>query len=359
MSNNMLVNVDVFNADVNTTTRNFKNTLLLSNTTNIEDSDIPGTPIMITSAQQLISDYPSDITVTSPEYLYALDFFGAEPQPEYLYVFGEASGDFTTMLTGLDEVFEKKWFHTIVPSASTTIMKQISDFDKSTTNKYVFYFNSDANTTIADNLANVKQYPMKRGYYVASDVEVKHVANIIGSRLSLLPGSSPWGAIRLQNVIPSTYTKPEKLQLVSTARDSSTGINIVTSEENVPIVYYGKAMDGITWWDYVLAEIVIDDYLRAGVFDFIVNTNTAGSKIDADDIGASLFVAEVTRILDKFVEYNIIYAENDRDVNNNRLFTVKVVGIENREITLEYEVYLKGAIIKADIKINLNVINGN
>ena len=127
----------------------------------------------------------------------------------------------------------------------------------------------------------------------------------------------------------------------------------------MPIIYYGKSMDGITWFDYVIAEIAIDEYMRVGLTKYLVQKNTLGNKIPADEIGRSQIRDEGIRILKEFMDREIIYPENTVDEDGNRLFQVTVKAVENRTVEIEYRVVFKGAIIKAKVMIQLSSINGN
>ena len=194
---------------------------------------------------------------------------------------------------------------------------------------------------------------------MAADVAEKQVANLIGSRVEFFPGSVPFSDILLSGMIGSGYSETEKLELVGVNENSATGINICTREDQMPIVYYGKSMDGITWFDYVIAEIAIDEYMRVGLTKYLVQKNTLGNKIPADEIGLSQIRDEGIRILKEFMDREIIYPENAVDEEGNRLFQVTVKAVENRTVEIEYRVVFKGAVIKAKVMIQLSSINGN
>ena len=206
---------------------------------------------------------------------------------------------------------------------------------------------------------NVKAVKDKFGFFIAANVAEKQVANLLATRLKFFPGSVVFSDTLLTGMLGSTYDETEKNMLVGPSGLSETGVNICTQEEQMPIVYYGKASDGITWFDYTLAEIAIDEYVRVGLTTFFVKENTKGNKFSADDIGAARLVERVKSILRDFANRNIIYPENARSDEGERLFKVSVVAIENREVSLAYEVFFQGAIIKGKVQITLDSVGGN
>lgn len=356
MSKNAIVTVTAINQALSLEVRPFNSALLITKTLDIK-SDL-NLPITITSASQLLERYPSDLTVDSPEYVMAKDFFLAEPKPTRLFVYGELSGNYTDILMGLNTRWAKQWFVTMPVDSTVASMKEVFDFIDGSSNEYVVVFQSAANVTIADNIANVKQYPRPKGYYVAADVEEKQAANLVGTKIELFPGSSPWSTTQLTGMTGSTYDETEKLELVGVNENSATGINICTIEDTLPVIYYGKSMDGTTWFDYVLAKIAVDEYMRVGIFKYMITKNTT-SKIPANAIGRSQIAAEGMRILQEFVDREIIYGQGDFDDEGNPLLDVNVISLTNRTVELEYICTYQGAIIKARININLSSIDGN
>lgn len=356
MSKNSLVTVTAINQALSLEVRPFNSALLITKTLDIKtDSNLP---ITITSASQLLEKYPSDLTVDSPEYVMVKDFFLAEPKPTRLFVYGELSGNYTDILMGLNTRWAKQWFVTMPVDSTVASMKEIFDFIDGSNNEYVVVFQSAANVTIADNITNVKQYPRTKGYYVAADVEEKQAANLVGTKIELFPGASPWSATHLTGMTGSTYDESEKMELVGVNENSATGINICTLEDTLPVIYYGKSMDGVTWFDYVLAKIAIDEYMRVGIFKYIITKNTI-SKIPANAIGRSQISAEGMRILQEFVDREIIFGQGDFDDKGNSLLSVDVISLTNRTVELEYTCVYQGAIIKAKVNINLSSIDGN
>ena len=358
MSKNALVTVTAVSDALSIETRPFNSVLMITKTIDIK-SATTNNPIVITSASQLLEQYPSDITATSPEYLYAKDYFGASPKPTKLFVYGELTGNYTTMLSGLDSRWTKNWFYTLPVDSTVASMGEVFSFLDGTSNYYVALFQGAENVTISDNIANVKQYPKKSGFYIAADVAEKQIANLIGSRVEFFPGSVPFSDIQLSGMIGSGYSETEKLELVGVKESSATGINICTREDQMVIIYYGKSMDGITWFDYVIAEIAIDEYMRVGLTKYLVQRNTLGNKIPADEVGRSQIKEEGLRILKEFMDREIIYGESAVDEDGNRLFNVTVYQVSNRTVEMKYSVVYKGAIIKAKVMIELSSINGN
>lgn len=357
MSQNALVKISTINKALSFDVRPFDSNLLITKTLDIfSDSNLP---IVITSAGELLEKYPVDITVDSPEYIIAKDYFNAKPKPFRLLVYGELSGKYTEMLTGLNTRFAKQWFRILPVEATAAAMKEVFDFIDGSNNEYVAIFQSSENVTITDNKANVKLYPRKKGFYMAADVLEKQAANLVGSRTTFFPGSVTWSDVLLNGMVGSTYTETEKSELVGLNEDSATGINICTAEDTLPVVYYGKSMDGVTWYDYVEAEIAIDEYMRVGIYKYLVTKNTAGQKIPANAIGRSQIVAEGLRILNEFAGREIIYGQGTIDEEGNSLLSVNVIDITNRTVTIEYSCMFKGAIIKARINIYLDNQNGN
>ena len=187
----------------------------------------------------------------------------------------------------------------------------------------------------------------------------KQIANLIGSRISFFPGSVPFSDILMSGMLGSTYDTTEKIALTGASRLSATGINICTVEDQIPVVYYGKATDGITWFDYPLAEIAIDEYMRVGMTTFLIKENTKGRKFPANEIGASRLVEKGKMILREFADRNIIYAEDSKDNDGNNLFDVRLISLHDRTIEIEYSVFFQGAIIKATIQVSMDSLDGN
>lgn len=357
MSRNALVEITTINQALSLDVRPFDSVLMVTPNVNIASSS--NLPIAVTSANELLTLYPVDITAISPEYLIARDFFLAEPSPSILYVYGESGSTYNDILTGLDTRWSKQWFITLPLDATSTTLQSVFQFINGVSNEYVVAFQSNQNITVADNITNVATYPSAKGYYVAADVEEKQAANLAGSRSGFFPGIVPWAAVELKGMLGSTYTMTERLELVGATETSSTGINICTVEENIPVIYYGKAMDGRTWFDYTLAQIAIDEYMRVGIFQYIVQKNTLGDKIPANAIGRSMITAEGMRILREFVSRDILYGQDDFDEDGNPMLNVEVVSMASRTIEIQYSCIFKGAIIKAKININLTSIDGN
>jgi hypothetical protein len=357
MSKNALVTVTAVSDALSIETRPFNSVLMITKTIDIKSDT--NNPIVITSAAQLLEQYPTDITETSIEYLYARDYFGASPKPTRLFVYGELNGNYNTMLSGLDARWTKNWFYTMPVDSTVASMGEVFSFIDGSSNYYVALFQSAENVTVADNLSNVKQYPKKFGFYIAADVIEKQIMNLIGSRVEFFPGSVVFSDVLLNGMTGSSYSETEKLELVGVNENSATGINICTREDQMPVVYYGKAMDGITWFDYVIAEIAIDEYMRVGLTKYLVQKNTLGNKIPANEIGRSQVREEGIRILREFMNRGILYDESATDEDGNKLFNVIVYEVANRTVELEYQVVFQGAIIKAKVMIQLSSINGN
>lgn len=354
MSFNSLVKIATINAAISIATRPFDVCLMVSKTKDIATVD--NLPIFITSANDLLT---YGVTVTDEEYLYARDFFGASPKPDKLMVYGVSSGTYTDMIGYLDVQAPKTWFYTLFLDGTATGLADMKQALSAVANYYVGLVQSPQSASITDIVSSVENNKFKYGYFVACNVSEKQVANLIGSRLSFFPGAVPFSDVLLSGMNGSTYDTTEKISLVGASKLSTTGINICTIEEQMPVIYYGKAMDGITWFDYTLAEIAIDEYMRVGITTFLVKENTKGNKITADEKGAIRLVERGKLILRDFANRNIIYPEDAKDEDEGDLFSVRLVSLKDRTADIEYSVYFQGAIIKSNIQITMDSINGN
>ena len=354
MSYNSLVKITTINTALSIATRPFDVCLMISKTKNIATAD--NLPIFITSANDLLA---YSITTTDEEYAYARDFFGATPKPEKLMVYGKASGTYTEIIGYLDLKVPKSWFYTLILDGTSTGLADIKQAIMAVENYYVWLAQSPQGASTTDTVASIENIKHKYGYFIASNVAEKQIANLIGSRISFFPGSVPFSDILMSGMLGSTYDTTEKIALTGASRLSATGINICTVEDQIPVVYYGKATDGITWFDYPLAEIAIDEYMRVGMTTFLIKENTKGRKFPANDIGASRLVEKGKTILREFADRNIIYAEDSRDTDGNNLFDVRLVSLKDRTIEIEYSVFFQGAIIKATIQVSMDSLEGN
>lgn len=355
MSRNALVQIDVINTALSLTTRPFDSVLLLSKTKDINNG-ADNLPIYITSANDLLS---KGVLATDDEYLYARDFFGASPKPDKLMVYGVASGTYADMLAYLELQVPKTWFYTLIADGTATGLADAKAGIAALKNRYVWLTQSPAGATASDIVTNVEGIKDKYGFFVAANVAEKQVANLVATRSRFFPGSVVFSSTLLSGMLGSTYDDTEKNMLVGPSNLSETGINICTVEDQMPVIYYGKAMDGITWFDYVLAEIAIDEYMRVGLTKFFVTENTKGNKFSANDIGAARIVERGKSILRDFANRNIIYPEDAKGVDGERLFSVEVASIVNREVEIVYQVYFQGAIIKGKVEIKMDSIGGN
>ena len=355
MSYNSLVKISTINTALSITTRPFDVCLMLSKTKDIATVD--NLPVFITSANDLLT---YGVVNTDEEYLFARDFFGASPKPEKLMVYGVASGTYTDMIGYLDLKVPKSWFYTLVLDGTAIGLADIKQAIQAVGNYYVWLTQSPQGASTTDIVTSVKSIKHKFGFFVACNVAEKQVANLIGSRLSFFPGAVPFSDVLLSGMRGSTYDTTEKIALTGASRLSETGVNICTLEDQMPVIYYGKASDGITWFDYVLAEIAIDEYMRVGITKFLVTENTKGRKLPANDVGASKLVEKGKKILREFANRNIIYSEDERDTETGEnLFNVRLVSLHDRTAEIEYTVFFQGAIIKAVIQVAMDSLNGN
>ena len=356
MSRNAIVNIAAINAALSLTTRDFTSVLLVTKAKKVSNGS--NLPKAVTSTKGLID---LGFQETDKEVILVRDFFGASTKPDFIWVYGDdtASTTYTSILQGLDSRWKGKWFYTVVPVAEEKDVKEALDFGKGTSIDYVFLFQGASNFTKEVNLKIAKENKVDNGFYIATDKNEGQITNLLATIRNFFPGSVPFASIKLNGITGSNYTLSEILELVGSQRESSTGVNIVTEEEQMVIPYYGKAMDGITWFDYTLARIAIDEYMRIGITKYIVERNTRGEKISTKEAGRQQVASNGTSILREFATRGIIYDIDDIIEEGTNAFEVKVVNMSNREVEIKYNCWFQGAIIKSKVQVILNSKNGN
>lgn len=356
MSRNAIVNVSAINAALSLTMRDFTSVLLVTKSKKVATSD--NLPKAITSTKELID---LGFTENDKEVILVRDYFGASTKPDYIWVYGDdtASLTYTQILQGLDSRWRSKWFYTVVTVSEENDVKEAVDFGKGTSTDYVFLFQGASNFTKEINLKIPKENKVENSLYIATDKNEGQITNLIATIRNFFPGSVPFSSIKLNGLTGSSYSLSEILELVGTQRESSTGVNIVTEEDQIVMPYYGKSMNGITWFDYAVAKIAIDEYMRVGLTKYIVEKNTAGEKITTKPIGGQLIASEGTSILREFARRGIIYDIDDIIDENTSAYSVEVVKISNREAEIKYNCWFQGAIIKSKVQVLLKSKDGN
>ncbi|BBM35455.1 hypothetical protein [Pseudoleptotrichia goodfellowii] len=356
MSRNAIVSIAAINAALSTTTRDFSSVLLITKSKDVKTSD--ELPKAITSVAELKALGFGD---DDKETILVKDYFGASTKPDYIWVFGDstASLTYTKILEGLDTRWKGKWFYTIVPVGQEADVKEAIDFGKGTSVDYVFLFQGAANFTKETNLKIAKENKVENGFYIATDKTEGQITNLVATVRNFFPGSVPFASIKLNGLTGSGYSLSEILELVGSKRESETGVNIVTEEDQFIIPYYGKAMNGITWFDYTVAKIAIDEYMRVGITKYIIERNTEGNKLPAMEKGKKLISSKGTSILREFATRGIIYDIDDLLETGENAYSVDVINLSNREAEVEYKCYFQGAIIKSKVQITLKSNKGN
>ena len=355
MSRNAIVSIQAINAALSLTIRDFSSVLFVVKDKAINENNLPKA---ITSVAEF-KEFGYDDDAKETELI--KDYFGASPKPDFIWVYGENTSDitYTKILEGLDVRFKGKWFYTLAPVSAEKDVKEIVDFLKGTSINYVALLQGASNFTTEVNLKIAKENPTKLLLYVATDKKEGQTSNLIAIVKDFFPGSVPFASIKLNGLTGSSFTESEKLKLVGTQRTSSTGVNLVTEEDQMVIPYYGKSTDGITWFDYSIAETAIDEYMRVYMTKYIVKRNTQGEKLPGNDFGKSLLVSKGIEILKEFSDRGIIYNKEDLLMSGEKAFEVKVIALNNREAEIEYKCWFQGAIIKSKVAIKLNSEKGN
>ena len=356
MSRNAIVSVAAINAAMSISTRDFTSVLLVSKSKDVKSPQ--NTPVAITSAGELTK---LGFQTTDKEYILVRDYFGASTKPDYIWFFGDASSaSFTEILDGLDTRWKKKWFYTVATITAESDVKEVSDFLKGSSNDYVALLQGATNWDSATNLKIATDNKVNNILYVATDKEEGQITNILATIRNFFPGTVPFSSILLNGLTGSGYSLTEILTLTGSERQSKTGVNIVTEEDQMVIPYYGKALDGITWFDYTVAKIAIDEYMRVGITEYIVGRNTRGEKISTKENGRKQLASKGTSILREFANRGIIQDVDDLlEDQETSAFIVNVIAVNNREAEIEYKCWFEGAIIKAKIQITLDAENGN
>ena len=357
MSRNAIVSITAINAALSLTIRDFSVALLVTKSKDVKTTD--GLPVAITSVADLKTKY--GFGDTDKEVVLLEGYFGASTSPEYIYVYGDSTATkYNEILEGLDNRWKAKWFYTIVPVSQESDVTEALKFIKGTTTDYVLTLQGASNFTTANNLQITKNNSSDKLFYIATDKNEGQITNLLATVKNFFPGAVPWSSIKLSNLTGSKYSLNEILELVGTQRESSTGVNIVTEEDQLVIPYYGKAADGITWFDYTVAKIAIDEYMRVGITQYIVEKNTSGEKISTKGDGPSKVASKGTSILRTFAKRGIIYDIDELlSDGTSAAYSVKVVSMTNRNVEIEYKCWFQGAIIKSTVQIILNAENGN
>lgn len=355
MSRNEIVSIQAINAALSLTIRDFSSVLFVVKGKAINENNLPKAITSVAEFKEL--GYDDDAKETA----LVKDYFGANPKPDYIWVYGENTSEvtYTKILEGLDVRFRGKWFYTLAAVSEEGEVKEIIDFLKGTSVNYVALLQGAQNFTTEVNLKIAKENPTNLVFYVATDKKEGQVSNLVATVKDFFPGSVPFAAIKLNGLTGSTFSESEKLKLVGIQRTSDTGVNLVTEEDQMVIPYYGKAMDGTTWFDYSVATIAIDEYMRVYMTKYIVEKNTLGEKIPANGFGKSLLVSKGIEILKEFADRGIIYNKEDLLMSGEKAFEVKIVSLNNREAEIEYKCWFQGAIIKSKVAVKLNSEKGN
>lgn len=357
MSRNAIVSITAINAAMSLTTRDFSSVLLITKAKDVKTD--AGLPVAITSVADFKSKY--GFGDNDKETILLEGYFGASTSPEYIYVYGDSTATkYNEILEGLDTRWKAKWFYTVVPISQESDVTEAVKFVKGASTDYVLAFQGASNFTTAISLKIAKDNPVDKALYIATDKNEGQITNLLATIKNFFPGAVPFSSIKLNGITGSKYSLTEILELVGTKRESEYGVNVVTEEERIVTPYYGKAMDGITWFDYTVAKIAIDEYMRVGLTQYIVEKNTAGEKITTKPEGQSKVASKGTSILRTFAKRGIIYDIDDiLSDGKSAAYSVKIVSMTNRNLEIEYECYFEGAIIKSTVQITLKSENGN
>lgn len=355
MSKNAVVDIKAINAALSVDARDFSSSLFFTKNYDVK-SVVGNLPVAITRVSDLET---YGIKKEDTEYIILTNYFGADPSPDMIWVYGEKDSAYTDIITGLDTRWANNWFYTTTNFVNQTEAKEIGDAFKGLSNEYMVLLQGLPNLTVEDNIGLPSNIKDSTTHYIASDVSEGQSAALIGTVRTFFPGSIPYSTIKINGVTGCNYSLGERINLVGSAGESSTGVNLVHEEDRLVIAYYGKSTDGVTWTDYAAAKIAIDDYMRKGITQYIVQRNTSGKKIPGNATGALQIIAEGTRILTEFSNREIIYGQGEVDEDGNPLFGVSVVEISNRTAKIKYQCVFQGAIIKAEVEISLTNRGGN
>lgn len=356
MSRNAIVSISAINSALSLTMRDFSSVLIVTKLKDVKTTS--KTPVAVTSAGDLLN---YGFTTSDKEYILLEGYFGASTKPDYIWVYGDsAETSYLKILNGLDVRWKNKWFYTVAPITKVEEVAEIKSFLSGTSNYYVAILQGVNNWTVENHLNVAKNNKIDSIFYIATDRNEGQSTNILATLRNFFPGSVPYATVQLNGIVGSNYSLTEHLELVGSARESETGVNIVTEEDQIVMPYYGKSLDGTTWFDYTIAKIAIDEYMRVGITKYVSERNTAGEKISPLKGGKEQLASKGTSILREFAKRGIIMDVDDvLEDGTTAAYKVEVISVTNRTAEIKYTCYYEGAIIKSNIQIELKSKNGN
>ncbi|ACZ09674.1 Uncharacterised protein [Sebaldella termitidis] len=347
MSRNRMVEITDVSTNVALTNRDFGATLLLVTNKAIDSDSLPYT---ITSLQELID---LGFTDTDLAYRYVIDFFGSNPKPSSLQIYGEVVSTTNTVeyvLSSLEQRAKDSFYFVALDDTKLDNLKSLDNFMKAS--KYTHYavVSPSKDAAVADIIALQEELTSKRLLVLAYDKDYRADANLVGTKSSVLPYSTPM-AEAVMTIPESSYSLTEINQMAGDDVERATGINVVTNEEGIVTTTYGKSVDGITWADNVIGADMIDEALRKGWTQALIERNATG-KFDVRYGSAEL--NEIGRqIIQGFVTYDWLDNINGNPFSDG-LGDLVVVVYSNRKIEYKTTLTFSGCIIAISNVLDIN-----
>lgn len=256
-----------------------------------------------------LSQVAEDFEITTPEYIMANKVLSQSPRPS-LFKIGRSDigGEDSTVTEAVQAVadYDGDWYFLLATTHVTADQQALAEWTEANSR---LYFTSTQDTNALDAGVETDIGSILNGlgldrtlvtYLSRADTQYIEAA-IVAKLCTYTPGSVNWAFKNLSGVTADVITPTQELVLQGTKFSVGKGYNTYTNIGGVDMFFDGHAVGG-EWIDVMRGSDALQARMRERIFGTMANS----IKLDYNDDGAALIVANMRATLQDFYESKFI-----------------------------------------------------